>query len=154
MLKKIFLLFVLVFLSSCVYEAIYSKKNSVNYDFSISKLNFIGDRDINLKLKEKLNNYTLSKKDKNFTLKIFSISTKTIAAKDTSGDATSFKNIVTLNLEISMNGTLKNSFMITESFNYNNNSNKFSLKKYEKEIKNNLAETIAKKIIFKLSNIQ
>jgi|TARA_B110000967_G_C18432558_1_gene339286 outer membrane lipopolysaccharide assembly protein LptE/RlpB len=154
MLKKIFLLFVLVFLSSCGYEAIYSKKNSVNYDFSISKLNFIGDRDINLKLKEKLNNYTLSKKDKNFTLKIFSISTKTIAAKDTSGDATSFKNIVTLNLEISMNGTLKNSFMITESFNYNNNSNKFSLKKYEKEIKNNLAETIAKKIIFKLSNIQ
>ena len=154
MKKKIFLLFVLVFLSSCGYEAIYSKKNSVNYDFSISKLNFIGDRDINLKLKEKLNNYTLSKKDKNFTLKIFSISTKTIAAKDTSGDATSFKNIVTLNLEISMNGTLKNSFMITESFNYNNNSNKFSLKKYEKEIKNNLAETIAKKIIFKLSNIQ
>ena len=154
MLKKIFLLFVLVFLSSCGYEAIYSKKNSVNYDFSISKLNFIGDRDINLKLKEKLNNYTLTKRDKNFTLKIFSISTKTIAAKDTSGDATSFKNIVTLNLEISMDGTLKNSFMITESFNYNNNSNKFSLKKYEKEIKNNLAETIAKKIIFKLSNIQ
>ena len=154
MLKKIFLLFVLVFLSSCGYEAIYSKKNSVNYDFSISKLNFIGDRDINLKLKEKLNNYTLSKRDKDFTLKIFSISTKTIAAKDTSGDATSFKNIVTLNLEISMDGTLKNSFMITESFNYNNNSNKFSLKKYEKEIKNNLAETIAKKIIFKLSNIQ
>ena len=154
MLKKLFLLFVLVFLSSCGYEAIYSKKNSVNYDFSISKLNFIGDRDINLKLKEKLNNYTLTKRDKNFTLKIFSISTKTIAAKDTSGDATSFKNIVTLNLEISMDGTLKNSFMITESFNYNNNSNKFSLKKYEKEIKNNLAETIAKKIIFKLSNIQ
>ena len=154
MLKKIFLLFVLVFLSSCGYEAIYSKKNSVNYDFSISKLNFIGDRDINLKLKEKLNNYTLSKKDKNFTLKIFRKKKKTIAAKDTSGDATSFKNIVTLNLEISMNGTLKNSFMITESFNYNNNSNKFSLKKYEKEIKNNLAETIAKKIIFKLSNIQ
>ena len=154
MLKKIFLLFVLVFLSSCGYEAIYSKKNSVNYDFSISKLNFIGDRDINLKLKEKLNNYTLSKKDKNFTLKIFSISTKTIAAKDTSGDATSFKNIVTLNLEISMNGTLKNSFMITESFNYNNNSDKFNLKKYEREIKNNLAETISDKLIFKLSNIQ
>ena len=154
MLKKIFLFLVIVFLSSCGYEAIYSKKNSVNYDFSINKLNFIGDRDINLKLKEKLNNYTLSKRDKNFTLKIFSTSTKTIVAKDTSGDATSFKNIITLNLEVSMNGKLKNSFMITESFDYNNNYNKFSLKKYEKEIKNNLAETIAKKLIFRLSNIQ
>ena len=154
MLKKIFLFLVIVFLSSCGYEAIYSKKKIVNYDFSISKLNFIGDRDINLKLKQKLNNYTLSKRDKNFTLKIFSTSTKTIVAKDTSGDATSFKNIITLNLEVSMNGKLKNSFMITESFNYNNNYNKFSLKKYEKEIKNNLAETIAKKLMFKLSNIQ
>ena len=154
MLKKIFLFLVIVFLSSCGYEAIYSKKNSVNYDFSINKLNFIGDRDINLKLKEKLNNYTLNKRDKNFTLKIFSTSTKTIAAKDTSGDATSFKNIITLNLEVSMNGKLKNSFMITESFDYNNNYNKFSLKKYEKEIKNNLAETIAKKLIYRLSNIQ
>ena len=154
MLKKIFLFLVIVFLSSCGYEAIYSKKNSVNYDFSINKLNFIGDRDINLKLKEKLNNYTLNKRDKNFTLKIFSTSTKTIVAKDTSGDATSFKNIITLNLEVSMNGKLKNSFMITESFDYNNNYNKFSLKKYEKEIKNNLAETIAKKLIFRLSNIQ
>ena len=154
MLKKIFLLFVLVFLSSCGYEAIYSKKNSVNYNFSISKLNFIGDRDINLKLKQKLNNYTLSKRDKNFTLKIFSTSTKTIVAKDTSGDATSFKNIITLNLEVSMNGKLKNSFVIVESFNYNNDSNKFSLKKYEKEIKSNLAETMAEKLIFRLANIQ
>ena len=60
-----------LFLSSCGYEAIHSKKNSLNYNFSISELNFIGDRDINLKMKEKLNNYTLNKKNKNFTLKIY-----------------------------------------------------------------------------------
>ena len=154
-MKKIILpvLFYL-FLASCGYEAVYSKKNSMNYNFSVSKLNFIGDRDINLKLKERLNNYTLNKKDKNFTLKISSSSTKVIASKNTSGDSASFKNIVTLNLEISMNGKFKNSFVITESFNYNNDSDKFSLKKYEKEIKNNLAETIADKLIFRLSNIQ
>ena len=43
---------------------------------------------------------------------------------------------------------------MSESFNYNNNSDKFNLKKYEREIKNNLAETISDKLIFKLSNVQ
>ena len=154
MLKKIFLLFVLVFLSSCGYEAIYSKKNSVNYNFSISKLNFIGDRDINLKLKEKLNNYTLSKKDKNFTLRISSASEKKALAKNTAGDTTSFKNSISIEVEVLMNNKFKSNFIILESFNYNNISNKFNLKKYEEEIKNNLAEVASDKLIFKLSNIQ
>jgi len=51
--KKIILLF-LFLLSSCGYEAIHSKKNAANYDFSVSKLSFVGDRTVNLKIKEKL----------------------------------------------------------------------------------------------------
>ena len=62
MQKKIFTLLLLLFLSSCGYEAIYSKKNSKNYNFFISELSFIGDRDINLRMKERLSNYTLNKK--------------------------------------------------------------------------------------------
>ena len=154
MKKNIFLLLFFLLLSSCGYDAIYSKKNSINYNFSINKLNFVGDRDINLKIKKKLTSYTLGKKDKNFEIKIYSASTKTVSANDTKGDATGFKNTVTVNIEISENDKLKNSFAISESFNYNNNSDKFSLKRYEREIKNNLAETISDKLIFKLSNIQ
>ena len=154
MQKKIFLLLFFLILSSCGYEAIYSKKNSIDYDFSIIELSFIGDRDVNLKMKEKLNNYTQSKKNKNFKLEISSTSTKIIAAKNTSGDATSFKNTIATKIEISINGNFKNSFVIVESFNYNNNSNRFGLKRYEKEIKNNLAETITEKLILRLSNIQ
>ena len=154
MQKRIFLLLFFIFLSSCGYEAIYSQKNSVNYNFSISELNFIGDRDINLKMKERLNSYTLNKKDKDFKIKISSNTAKAVAAKDTTGDATSFKNTVIINVEISKNDKLINGFVMSESFNYNNNSDKFSLKRYEREIKNNLAETISEKLIFKLSNIQ
>jgi len=154
MQKKIFLLLFFLFLSSCGYDAIYSKKNSINYNFSINELNFIGDRDFNLKIKERLNSYTLNKKNKDFKIKISSTSVKTVAAKDTTGDATSFKNTVIINVEISTNDKLKNSFVMSESFNYNNNTDKFSLKRYEREIKNNLAETISEKLIFKLSNIQ
>ena len=154
MLKKTFTLVVFFFLSSCGYEAIHSKKNSLNYNFSISELSFIGDRDINLKMKEKLNNYTLNKKNKNFTLKISSITGKTVLAKDTSGDPTSFKSTVTVNIEVLIQDNFKNNIRIVEYFNYNNISNKFDLKRYEREIKINLAETVTDKLIFKLSNIQ
>ena len=154
MQKKIFTLLLFLFLSSCGYEAIYSKKNYKNYNFFISKLSFVGDRDINLRMKEKLNNYTLNEKNKNFALKIFNSSTKEIAAKNTLGDAVTFKNTISTNIEVSINGEFKNSFVIVESFIYNNNSNRFNLKRYEREIKNNLAETITDKLIFKLSNIQ
>ena len=154
MQKKIFTLLLFLFLSSCGYEAIYSKKNSEDYNFFISKLSFIGDRDINLRMKERLNNYTLNEKNKKFSLKISNSSTKEIAAKNTLGDAVTFKNTIATNIEVSTNGEFKNSFVIIESFIYNNNSNRFNLKRYEREIKNNLAETITDKLILKLSNIQ
>jgi hypothetical protein len=154
MFRKQIILLLLLLLSSCGYEAIYSKKNSVNYNFSVSELNFVGDRTVNLKIKEKLNNYAQAKKDKDFILRISSTSEKITLAKNTAGDTTSFKNLVSINVEVLMNNKFKSNFIILESFNYNNISNKFNLKKYEEEIKNNLAETASDKLIFKLSNIQ
>ena len=154
MQKKIFSFLFLFLLSSCGYEATYSKKNLLNYDFSISEINFTGDREVNVKMKERLNNYIINKKNKNFKVDILSITTKTVSAKDISGDATNFKSTVSIKVDLVMNNKLKNSFIIRESFNYNNNSNKFNLKTYEKNIKNNLTETITEKLIFRLSNIK
>jgi len=150
--KIIFLLFLL--LSSCGYEAIYSKKNSSNYIFSISDLSFVGDKTINLAIKEKLSVFTQNKKDKDLVIKISSTSKKIVLSKNTAGDATSFKNAISINVDILMNDKFKNNFVILENFNYNNISNKFNLKRYEEEIKKNLAETASDKLIFKLSNIQ
>ena len=152
MQKKIFSILFLFLLSSCGYEATYSKKNLLNYDFSISEINFTGDREVNVKMKEKLNNYIINKKNKNFKVDILTIATKAVSAKNISGDATNFKSTVSVKVDLVMNNKLENNFTITESFNYNNNSNKFNLKTYEKNIKNNLTETITEKLIFRLSN--
>ena len=154
MLKRKIILLFLFLLSSCGYEAIHSKKNSVNYIFSVSELSFVGEKTVNQKIKQKLNNYKKKKKDKDFILRISSTSEKIILVKNIAGDATSFKNKVSINIKVLMNNKLENNFIITESFNYNNISNKFNLKKYEEEIKNNLAEAATDKLIFKLSNIQ
>jgi hypothetical protein len=154
MLKKIFILILLFSVTSCGYKAIHSKKNSLNYNFSISQLTFFGDRVVNLKIKEKLNNYILNKKQKNYVLRISSDIKKMISAKDVSGDPTSFKLTITIDVEVLMDNNFKNNLQITENFNYNNSSNKFDLKRYEVEIINNLTETATVKLIYKLSNIQ
>ena len=154
MLKKKIIIFLLLFLSSCGYEAIHSKKNVKYYEFSINKLSFSGDRDVNLKIREILNNYTLNKKDKDFTLKISSTSEKKILAKNVLGDATSFQKIIVVNIQVLENNKFKNNLTFSEKFTYSNNDNKFNLTKYEKEIIKNLTETTVDKLIFKLSNIQ
>ena len=154
MLKRIITLLLLMFISSCGYNAIYSKKNLINSDFSITSLNFAGNRDINLKLKEKLNSLTLIKKDKKFELKISSFEKKEILAKNISGDPLSFKTTIIIEVKVLMEGKLKNSLQIVEDFNYNNDDNKFNLKKYERQIRNNLANNATERLIQKLSNIQ
>ncbi|MDB9735768.1 hypothetical protein OAA93_04100 [Candidatus Pelagibacter ubique] len=153
MQKKIFTYLLLLLLSSCGYEAIYSQKNNINNNFFINELNLIGDRDINLKIKQKLNNYTLIEKDKNFTLNVSSTSEKTIVAKNISGDSTIFKITIIMDVEIIMKDNFTNNMQIVENFTYNNNLDKFDLKKYEREIKRNLAETATNNLISKLSSI-
>ena len=62
--------------------------------------------------------------------------------------------MVKVRVEFSRKDKVKNNISIVESFNYNNNNNKLDLKKYEREVKNNLAELITNELIFKLTQIQ
>ena len=154
--KKIFTFLLFLFLSSCGYEAIYSQKNRVNYAFKISELKLSGDRQVNLKMKQILNNYrdpSITIEDgKDFELKISTESEKITTSKDAAGNATKFKNEITINVQVSMRGTPKTNFSVTENFLYNNNSNTSELRSYENQIKNNLTETAVNKIILKLSH--
>jgi hypothetical protein len=154
MKKKTFTFLFFLFLSSCGYEATYSLKNRAIYAFSISELVLTGDRQINLKIKQMLNPYNNPKieEEKDFELKISSNSEKIITVKDTSGDATKFKNEITVNVQVFLNGEYKSNLVIKEDFVYDNNSNTFDLKTYENEIKNNLAEAVINKLLFKLVN--
>tara|TARA_B100000767_G_scaffold213510_1_gene200850 strand:- start:147 stop:548 length:402 start_codon:yes stop_codon:yes gene_type:complete len=132
----------------------HSIKNSANYDFFISELTFIGDRVVNIKMKTKLNNYTLVKKDKNFIIRISSSAEKVIIAKDTAGDATSFKSTIEIDAQVTLENDLVRNLKIVENFTYDNIVNQFDLTRYEREIKINLTETATDKLIFKLSNMQ
>ena len=158
MKKKIFTFLLFLFLSSCGYEAIYSVKNRANYAFQIAKLELSGDRQVNLKTKQILSSYSNpnieTENRKIFELKISSDSEKITITKNASGDATKFKNETTLKVQVSMDGTIKSNFLVTENFIYNNNSNTSELRAYENQIKNNLTEAAVDKITLKLTLIK
>ena len=154
MIKKILIPILLLFLSTCGYEAMYSQKNNAYHNFSISEIVFDGERYINIRIKSKLNNYTLVEKDKQFILKIKSSIEKITLAKNIAGDATNYRSTLKLGVQVVLENNLVNNLEIIESFDYDSIENTFDLKKYEKEIQNTLANTAIDKLIFKLTNIQ
>jgi len=158
MKKKIFTFLLFLFLSSCGYEAIYSLKNRANYAFQISKLELSGDRQINLKMKQILSSYSnpniAIENRKIFELKISSDSEKITTTKNASGDATKFKNEITLKVQVSMDRIIISNFSVTEKFIYNNNSDTSELRSYENQIKNNLTEAAVNKVTSKLAFIK
>jgi outer membrane lipopolysaccharide assembly protein LptE/RlpB len=154
MLKKILIPILLLFLTTCGYEAMYSQKNIANHSFSISEMVLDGENNINIRIKSKLNNYTLVEKDKQFILKIKSSIEKITLAKNIAGDATNYRSTLKLGVQVVLENNLVNNLEIIESFDYDSIENTFDLKRYEKEIQNTLANTAIDKLIFKLTNIQ
>ena len=154
MLKKILLLILLIINTSCGYEAINSKQKLLHNNFSINQLIFYGDREINRKLKQKLSQHMQTKSIKNFDLEIKSNAIKTTVSKDAKGNSKIFSLNVDVLIKIKRANHQDINLQLNENFKYNNNEDKFELKRYEQSLKNNLSEIIVRKIISKLSNIQ
>ena len=115
MLKKLFIPVLFLFLTSCGYEAIYSKKNFIKFDFFISELIFIGERKINLKIKQSLHNYTVREKNNSLIVEITSSEEKKTVTKDVAGDPTKFKIFIDVSVKVK-NDEIKNNFAFKESF--------------------------------------
>ncbi len=138
---------------SCGYEPTYSKKNRIDTgNISIGKMTFIGDREINIKIKEILSNYSNAKKEKNYTLQIESQSLKTTIGKDSKGDPSVFNLSIKTTIQVKRGDSINSQIIFNEGLKYNNNKDKFEIKRLEREIKRNLAQTITNNLIIKLSN--
>ena len=155
MIKNFILLVLFTFTLSCGYEAMYSKKNVIkNSDFSISKIITSGDRNLNIKIERKLINYTAEDKSKIYALKITSEVLKAVIAKNSRGDATIYKLNISVNILANNQDNEESNIQFSRNFKYDNNEDKIELKRYEEEIKENLADSIAQDLIFRLSSKQ
>ena len=148
MLKKILIIFSLILLTSCEYKPIYSSANKSNYKIIVTELT--GDKKLNKFIVENLTRN--SEKDSNqiVNIKINTKYTKSILAKDSSGNATDYQANALTTFLIDRNLVTKQ-FDINEKFNFQKMSDKYEEKSYEENIKKNLAKSISQKLILRLS---
>ena len=146
MIKKIVLFsFLILFLNNCGYTPIYSKKSQ---DFQISKIETSGEVKVNKLLYNKLKIYSDNPNArKTFNLNINSLSTKTTIAKDKKGNPTQFSIELSITLQITDSLDNKVDKIFSENSTYDNNDNKFDLRKYENNLIENMTEKLFSEII-------
>ena len=146
MKKKFFLIYIIIFLTGCGYNPIYSNKDLS--EINIYKIKAIGDDKINRKLLSVLNIKKSKELKDSYFLNIKTEKNKEHLAKDVQGNVTIYK--ISLKVTVTLNQPSKEKKKVKEfnsSFSYNNQQNKFELSREEKNIERNLIENIAEKII-------
>ena len=148
-LKKnfIFPIFFLFFLS-CGYTPIFSKKD---VNFSIEKIEFLGDRDAKEKISHSLSNYrNKSDKEKKVSLIVNSSKKINVASKNSKGEALTNKISIDASVKIilSENNFLVKSF--SKSSIYTVIDRKSEQKLIENKLTENLSSEIALQIIFEI----
>jgi len=148
---KIYLiLLVVTLITGCSYEPILSKKN---FEFSIEKIEFKGDKEINYFIEKKLKNLKNPKYNNKYYLQIENSKLKNIISKDTKGDPSKLEIIIISNFKVSNSEKLLLEKKLKVKNNYNNISDKLQLKKYESIIIENLSDKISDSIISVITNI-
>ena len=145
-MRKIFLITILIFTTSCGYVPVYIENNTNTYNFNT--INFSGDRIINRELVNFLNRYKNNKASKNFNLEIISSKSDTITAKDKKGNPINFNKKINIVFEIEDIGTnkkIRKTFEREASYKFLND--KFETNQYERGLEKNLIDQIKKDII-------
>ena len=151
MKKLIFVVIALFMLNNCGYTPIYSSKNN-NFYIDISQK----DRSkLNSKIENNIKKFSNQDSENIIQLEITSNKKIDIMSKDKKGDPLKFRMtiLLTINILNKNNYEINKTKSFTEKFDYNNNSNKFSLKQYEKDIEDNLINKIIERSIIYLSEL-
>ena len=149
--KYISILFFFLF-TSCSYKPIFTQKD---YSFEIKELLFIGDKEINRIINNKLKLVKKSNQidKKQYNLTVNTTKTRDIISKDSKGDPAKFEMVINVDYEVSFESNFVISKKIEKKNIYNNDTDKFNLEQNEKIILQNLAENISDIIISSLINL-
>ena len=151
MKKIIFIVIALFMLNNCGYTPIYSSKNNNFYIEILQK----DKSKLSYKIENNIKKYSNQNSENTIKLEISSNKKIDVTSKDSKGDPLKFQMTVSLKI----NNISKNNYKINKTksffsnFNYNDNSNKFSLKQYEKEIEDILINKITEETIMYLSQL-
>ena len=120
------ILFILIILSGCGYNSIYTQNKNIN--FEILSLETKGDRDINYLIERELKKYIGTNNARKFNVRINTEYSKNPITRDKTGKITKYKLIANSNLEFEINNQIQN-ISLNETFIMENFNDKFEEKK-------------------------
>ena len=141
--KSILLILLFFILANCGFEPIYSSKKS---NFNIGEIKITNKNKFNSIIKYNLKNISNNESQNKFDLIVISEKKKIISTKDIKGNPQLLTMIISVEVQVIKDNMVKNKKNFSQNFSYSNNSNKFSLAQYEKDIEKNLINKIIENI--------
>ena len=141
--KSILLILLFFILANCGFEPIYSSKKS---NFNIGEIKITSKNKFNSIIKNNLKNISNNESQNKFDLIINSEKRRIISSKDAKGNPQLLTMIILIEVQIIKDNVIKNKKNFSQNFSYSNDSNKFSLAQYEKDIEKNLINKIIENI--------
>ena len=141
-MNKFLVIITFLFISSCAYEPILSKKN---YNFEFKNISYEGNKKINKIVRDRLINKNSS--EKKYDIFFQTSKEKIIIALDKKGDPTIFKITISLNYEIMKDGQKILNNNLKKHVTYNNIDDKFELSQKEDDILIYLSENLTDEIL-------
>ena len=146
MIKKI-PIFLIIFLYSCGYSAVYKNDEPINYNIIISEMT--GDITMNKLIKNELEIHSNKSSENNYIVKLDTSYLKQIKTKNSSGIASNYEIIVVANFKIN-----SQTITLEERFIVKNMSDSLEQRNYEGIIQKNFASSIKDKLIIRLFNLK
>ena len=144
-MKFKFIFFLIIMISGCSYEPIYSNKE---YKFGFKNINFNGEREINELIERNLKKKSTG--NKVFDLEFSTEKNREIISSNAKGDPTIFKLNISLNYIVFKNDKEIINDEIKKQVTYNNIDDKFELNKYEESIINNISESLSDEMLISI----
>ena len=149
-MKKIFFFCFLILIHSCTnYTPIFTSNQN---NFYIEKIEISNDSKLIRKIIKNLKPYSVENGKQKVLLKLDLNRQENVVMKDAKGDPATYEIKLTLKVDIvTEKDTKKLNF--NESFSFNNQSNKFELKQYQKNAETTLINKIFENLIMELRSI-
>jgi len=150
-MKKIILFTFFILIVGCGYQPIFNTQQS---NFSIDEIRYEKNK-LNKTIAKELSSYRDKESvEQIFRLEISSYENKKITLKDKKGDPANLRLNLFTELKVFDNQKMILEKKYEESFEYQNTSKKFELRKYEDKIRSSMLERISNRIISDLYSIK
>ena len=150
-MRKILIFLILILLSNCSgYSPIFSSKIT---NFYIEEIIVNEDNKLIRRIIKNLKPYTINNNKKKIRLELDLKLSESVILRDEKGDVSSQEMKITLNVKSILQDKKVIEYVFIENFSFKNQSNKFELNQYKKNVQSNMIDKIYEDLIIKLRTL-